>query len=94
MDYRKKPHHRHGRPFPASGASLVQPRSTGDALFWGGTLVGVEAEKPLEAVARRQEATGLNRVGCGHWSPGIDESQGSWGGDPELNPCSGSHKEA
>lgn len=72
----------------------MQPRSRGDALFWEGTLVGVEAEKPLEAVARRQEATGLNRVGCGHWSPEIDESQGSWGGDPELNPCSGSHKEA
>lgn len=66
----------------------------GDALFWEGTLVGVEAENPLETVARRQEATELNRVGCGHWSLRTDESQGSWGGDPELNPCSGSRKEA
>lgn len=76
------------------GIAAAAEKQGGGALFWEGTLVGVEAENPLETVARRQEATELNRVGCGHWSPGTDESQGSWGGDPELNPCSGSHKEA
>lgn len=93
MEYRKKAHHRHKKPFSASGALLLQPRNKGDAPFWEGTLVGVEAENPLEAVARRQEATELNRIGCDHWSLGTDESQGSWGGDPVLNPCSGSHEE-
>lgn len=51
----------------------------------------MEAEKPQEAVARRQEATELNRVGCSYWSLGTDESQGSWGGNLVLKPCPGSH---